>query len=621
MAEERDRSKKELKKLVAYDYERKGISEKTLRIMIDRLWPNNFSTRTSGFAIAGSPDAEILWDDATRTFTIVPLDPEVEGYTPDFAIYAYTNKPIYLVRENSESVQIPNEEGNYLFYYTSNETTRNQFLTYIKNPTEDEKWEIYLRKIPVAWLYWNYTSQTRIYFGDSRHGSEFNPQMHWMWHQTLNSVRQEGIGIVDAVVDGDGSSVEHYQFGISAGKAWHEDILAGFDAVGKTESLPVWYLDGGLPRFATEPGRKFLNAGRVAFNGNGINQAADNSFVIYHLFATNCRLHPHISVMGSGNYDSIGAAISAIPAEVATKRQQMPHSNMMWVNSVVIHTFSEFTNPAQARVVYLAGDLDVFVTGTDFDPETGILTLYRSANMPPLTQFLDLSDIIHEQIIEEGDTIKDIVYEGDTINTGDGTTTEITLNTKPHEYTVRVYLNGVRQHPNDYTVADKTVTFNDPPWAGDKIQIFYEPFYPSQEIGGEVPAGAIDGSNKNFTLTETPDPASVNVYLNGILQASSAYVINGNVVTLDEAPYTGDYIIIDYKTDTAPANAGYNQSPTGLVDGSNTVYTLPVSPTKVMVYLNGVRQLEDTHFTHAGDTITFSQAPYSGDWIIVDYEL
>ena len=110
------------------------------------------------------------------------------------------------------------------------------------------------------------------------------------------------------------------------------------------------------------------------------------------------------------------------------------------------------------------------------------------------------------------------------------------LNNKPNEYTLRVYLNGVRQHPNSYSVVDKTVVFNEAPWPGDVVKVFYEIYKPSEDIGGEVPAGAFDGSNKDFTLAETPDPASVNVYLNGILQASSAYVINGNVVTLTEAP-------------------------------------------------------------------------------------
>ena len=594
-------------------------------ILIDVLWRDKYTLRTSGFSVAGGPDAVIAWDNETRTFSIEPYDPGYEGYVPRFAFYAWSRTADYQRKYEKEEIVLPDEEGLFVIYYSSNDETRTQVLNYLKNPTAEQLKLIYEEKVIVSWIYWSYNAQSAIYFGDSRHGSEWNPQMHWTWHQTFNSVRQSGLAFDGITFEGDGTSDDDYVFGISAGELWHEDIFAETAAVGVYDELPVWYIDEtGNPVYGTAPGKKFLNfgPGRIAVNpGNGLGEVPNLQFAVYHYFATNCRLNSHIAVMGKAAHETLGSAITSIEAEVATLRQQLPHSNLMYIGSVVFQTSDDYTNAGKARVVYIATDEDVFVTDTDFDPDTGILTLFRSANRPPLLQPLDLSTIIHNQIINEGDTIINIVNEGDIITVINEGSPEVVLNNKPDEYTLRVYLNGVRQHPNSYSVVDKTVVFNEAPWPGDLVKVFYEIYKPSEDIGGEVPAGAFDGSNQDFTLAETPDPASVNVYLNGILQASSAYVINGNVVTLTEAPYPDDYIIIDYKTHSAPVNAGYNQSPAGLVNGANTIFTLPVEPTRVMVYLNGVRQLENTHFTFAGDTITFAEAPFAGDWIIVDYTL
>lgn len=614
-----------------------------MHVLLDETYNEPVTLRTSGFYVPGGNDATLSWNNSTRTVLLTPVDPGEEVYDangnlyiPHFRFYTWDRGPV-LQRHyaydaeselpNPDELQLPAEEGLFAVYYALHPDRRRYELAYTKNPTIDETAELYISGVIVAWLYWDATAGETLYFGDSRHGSEFNPQMHWQQHQTLNSQRQSGLALTNVTYDADGDSNGDYQFGISAGELWHDDIFAETLAVGEADSLPVWYFNAaGDPRFATSAGKKFLNtgSGRVAFNGvtGGLAEAPDQNFVAYHLFATNCVLYPHISAMGQAAHATLGAAVGSIEAEVATLRQDLPHANLMHIASVVLQTSDAFTNTGKAIIVYTSAAEDVFVTDMDFNPATGDLTLFRSANRPPLKQPLDLSTIIHNQIINEGDTIINIINEGgETPGGSNGVNTEFTLNNKPNEYTLRVYLNGVRQHPNSYSVVDKTVIFNDPPWAGDMVQVFYEIYKPSENIGGEVPTGTIDGSNTNFTLTETPDPASINVYLNGILQSSSAYVINGNVVTLNEAPYTGDYIIIDYKTDSAPANTGFNQSPTGLVNGTNTVFTLPVSPTKVMVYLNGVRQLENTHFTHSGDTITFSEAPYSGDWIIVDYEI
>ena len=64
----------------------------------------------------------------------------------------------------------------------------------------------------------------------------------------------------------------------------------------------------------------------------------------------------------------------------------------------------------------------------------------------------------------------------------------------------------------------------------------------------------------------------------------------------------------------------FGQTPTGAIDGVNTVFTLPAFRTgSTRVYLNGLRE---THYTETSPTqITFEDPPQTGDTITVDYIL
>ena len=66
-----------------------------------------------------------------------------------------------------------------------------------------------------------------------------------------------------------------------------------------------------------------------------------------------------------------------------------------------------------------------------------------------------------------------------------------------------------------------------------------------------------------------------------------------------------------------------NETPSGTINGSNATFTLAATPVSgsVMLYRNGMRQLESTHFTISGATITMlaTHIPDTGDWLLADY--
>lgn len=73
----------------------------------------------------------------------------------------------------------------------------------------------------------------------------------------------------------------------------------------------------------------------------------------------------------------------------------------------------------------------------------------------------------------------------------------------------------------------------------------------------------------------------------------------------------------------AKQHDGPNATDLGLVNGTNTVFTLAFSPignAAVSLYKNGSYQREGADFTLAGRTITFLKAPpVSGDSVDVSY--
>ena len=68
-------------------------------------------------------------------------------------------------------------------------------------------------------------------------------------------------------------------------------------------------------------------------------------------------------------------------------------------------------------------------------------------------------------------------------------------------------------------------------------------------IDREIPSGIVDGVNKLFILTETPELQSEHLFLNGLLQdpgETEDYVISGNTITFNDAPFEGSKIRCSY---------------------------------------------------------------------------
>lgn len=163
-----------------------------------------------------------------------------------------------------------------------------------------------------------------------------------------------------------------------------------------------------------------------------------------------------------------------------------------------------------------------------------------------------------------------------------------------------------------------TVVLDPPAEANFNGADWVKQIYSSNNIFNEIPNGSIDGVNKDFGLSRAIAAGDSRVYLGGVRQKlGSAYTEGAAQVSFAEAPNPGAEIIVDIVSDE---NTKSNQTPTGVIDGVNTDFTLADTPTETEVYLGGSRQTKGTHYTVSGDVITFINAPYAGEEIIVDYK-
>ena len=151
-------------------------------------------------------------------------------------------------------------------------------------------------------------------------------------------------------------------------------------------------------------------------------------------------------------------------------------------------------------------------------------------------------------------------------------------------------------------------------------------------VDGEIPAGAVNGSNATFTLANIPNPtSSLALYRNGLLlQENADYTLSSGSINMQSTavPQTGDTLVASYRMSASLPGVGFmdQETPAGSINGLNTLFTLAQTPNpsgSLAVFRNGVRLKSGVDYTTAGNSITFGSGtvPQTGDILQCSYRI
>ena len=197
--------------------------------------------------------------------------------------------------------------------------------------------------------------------------------------------------------------------------------------------------------------------------------------------------------------------------------------------------------------------------------------------------------------------------------TGDGSDTTFTIsNAVADENNLLVFIDGVFQAQNVYSISGTTLTFATAP-ANNRVITVYSALNNIQ--GANVVKATMTGDNSDTTLALGVTPISENavqVYFDGVYQNKDSFSISGETLTFGVAPPTGvavEAITLTVTDLAAAASSILVDEFTG--DGSDTTFTLSAAPANennTQVFVGGVYQ-EKATYSISGTTLTFSEAP------------
>jgi hypothetical protein len=150
-------------------------------------------------------------------------------------------------------------------------------------------------------------------------------------------------------------------------------------------------------------------------------------------------------------------------------------------------------------------------------------------------------------------------------------------------------------------------------------------------VDAEVPGGTLDGSNSNFTLANTPNPAaSLEIFRNGLLMNQGGdYTLSASAVTFlaSSIPQPGDVLLASYRVVVSLPSIGFvdQETPSGTVDGANGSFVTSqvANPSaSLMLFRNGLLMTPGVDYSLSGNTISFlSAVPQTGDILTCSYRV
>lgn len=317
-------------------------------------YPSAYLPTREPMGFENRADCQISFDNATRTFTISPTG-------ASFTVW-YKGRPY--VKTAPESITIFNSLGlNYIQYSTDATLT----LSYTYFDFENVA--------PVAYVAWDTTTSTAIYFADERHGIVLDWQTHEYLHRTRGSAFASGFGLANYTTTGSGSSNADAQLDVANGIFFDEDIEVSIthsstptantwqqDLQGPAR-IPIYYKWGIYWKKDAATDYPLQNA----YTGSSLAQynwlittgpfaglwtvsaMANNKYGVTWIVATNNLNEPVIGILGQAEYGNAGDAEAATWGELNLAGFPSYEFRPLW--KITYQTATAYTNTPKSRIV------------------------------------------------------------------------------------------------------------------------------------------------------------------------------------------------------------------------------------------------------------------------------
>ena len=188
----------------------------------DPIYTNTAVAALSANGFPNSTDTSLSFDDGSRTLTLAPTG----------ASFDYWYGGLKVAGATTMTSSIPDVNGLHVFYIGSDGNLTNS-QTYTTK-------QLIIDDTIVAWVYWDATANSQIFFGEERHGLNMDSATHYHLHDAYGAVFETGLGLGNFTI-GNGSLNSHAQFSAEAGEIHDEDLPLYQDAKAVGATWTVYY--------------------------------------------------------------------------------------------------------------------------------------------------------------------------------------------------------------------------------------------------------------------------------------------------------------------------------------------------------------------------------------------
>jgi len=292
-------------------------------------------------------DSVISFTAGTLTFQIAPA-------VTSFDLWVHGKR---FTKNSAETKVITDTEGSWVFYYDDTGTLQAANSSYTD----------YSLYAPVAFLYWDATSNVAMFFADERHGVAMDWATHQYEHYTEGTQYVSGLALTlkTSPPPGTGNSAADAQVEIADGTIYDEDLVINITDGGggfydqdlrPIAQIPVYYRTGagGVWRKKTANDYPlYENTGdRPSWNNPAgpwtLPEVTDGYFFNMWVLATNETTEPVIALVGQGEHEFCANAVAEGFDLMDFGTVPMQETKLLY--QIVYEADETYTNAVKARI-------------------------------------------------------------------------------------------------------------------------------------------------------------------------------------------------------------------------------------------------------------------------------